>query len=609
MILATAAGVATKGANSWVPMLALIGVFVAIVAGLTIRGRSDAKSLWARLLLRPADSLERLTGIPGWAAVTIGIGLYGLLVAGAGFYSDVAWHIALGRDKVLFTAPHTEIVLGLVLLFVAAAAGVAVASLTGADTKLRWRGLRVPWSTIPLGLLGASAVMGFPLDDLWHARYGIDVTMWSPTHMLMILGASLSGLASWLVLAEAGVSPRRSNWARGVHVVAAWLTLQGLVAAQGEFSFGVPQFQQLYLPVLICLAAGFALVASRLVLGPWWTLGIAAVNFVLGATHLLNMGGGDGLVQTRPGGIYVVSALVVEAVALMWGTTHRLRFALLSGLGVGTIGLAGEWLWNQDAYQPWRASLLPDAVILGVLVALGAAVLGAAFGSAVAREPRHGIPRSALVLAGIAVLVALAWPFPRGTGDVSADVAVRRVGGGNAVVTVRLDPPGAAKDARWFQASAWQGGSLVLAEMHEIAPGTYRTEKPVPVTGRFKTLLRLHRGSEMMAVPVRLPADPEIGKAEIPPVDRHARFVNERKYLLREAHGGAAWFAVVIDGLLVLVAIAWVTAFVMASQRVRPGAARREPNTSQDGAASAVVGAGAGDIEDGIEAAALRQVH
>lgn len=565
--------VATKGADSWVPMLILLGVFVVIVAGLTIRGRSDAESRWARLLLRPANRLEKWTGIPGWAAATVGIGLYGLLVAGAGFYSDVSWHIALGRDKELFTAPHTEIVLGLVLLFLAAAAGVAVASLSKVDTALRWRGLRVPWSSIPLGLLGATAVMGFPLDDIWHAKYGIDVTMWSPTHMLMILGASFSGLASWLVLSEAGVSPRDSRWARGVHVVAAWLTLQGLVAAQGEFSFGVPQFQQLYLPVLICLAAGFALVASRLVLGRWWTLGLTVVNFALQETDLLNFSGGDGLVQTRAGGIYIVSALVVELVALVWGTKPRLRFALISGLGVGTIGLAGEWLWNQGAYQPWRTSLLPDALILGVIVAMGAAVLGSAFGSAAAREPRHGVPRPALLVAGIAVLAALVWPFPRGVGDVQADMTVRTLAGGSAEVTVVLDPPDAAADARWFQTTAWQGGNLVLAEMREIGPGTYRAEKPVPVHGNYKTLIRLHRGAEMMAVPVRLPADPEIGKGEIPVVSRRAQFVNERRYLLRETHGGAAWFAVLVYVLLALIAVAWTTAFVMVSNRVRPRSA------------------------------------
>ena len=39
--------------------------------------------------------------------------------------------------------------------------------------------------------LGFTALGGFPLDDLWHAHYGVDVTMWSPTHLLMILGALL----------------------------------------------------------------------------------------------------------------------------------------------------------------------------------------------------------------------------------------------------------------------------------------------------------------------------------------------------------------------------------------------------------------------------------
>jgi hypothetical protein len=583
--LATAADVSTKGADSWVPLIALLAVFGLIVVGLTIRGRADAPTRWARLVLRPANRLEHLTGMPGWAVATIGISLYGLLVAGIGFYSDVSWHIALGRDKELFTPPHTEIVIGLVLLFAAAVVGATVASLKQLDIGLRWRGLRVPWSTIPLGLLGASAVLGFPLDDLWHARYGIDVTMWSPTHMLMIVGASLSGLASWLVLAEAGVTPRQSAWARGVHVVAAWLTLQGLVASQGEFSFGVPQFQQLYLPVLICLAAGFAIVAGRLVMGPGWMLGIVVVNFVLEATHVLSPSG-DGLVQTRSGGIYVVSALVVEGLALLLARRSRLWFAVASGVGVGTIGLAGEWWWNQDAYQPWHTSLLPDAVILGVVMGVGAAVLGAAFGSAVRREPAHGIPRLALVVAGLAVFAALAWPFPRGVGDVTADVAVARAAAGTMVVTVTLDPPNAADDARWFQASAWQGGSLVLAEMRKIGPGTYRSDKPVPVNGKFKTLVRLHRGSQMMAVPVRLPADPEIGKGEIPAVGRRAPFVNERRYLLRETHGGAAWFAVVIDLLLGLVVIAWVTAFAVVSQRIRPSSPDvRPPRRGRTGGA------------------------
>ena len=569
---------------SWTELVAMLAAFAAVVIGLTVAGRAPAgQQGWAaRLLLRPPDALQRLTGIPGWAAASIGVGLFGLLVAGQGFYSDVAWHIALGRDDQLFTAPHTSIVVGLVLIFLAGVVAITIASLQRMDTAIRWRGLRVPWSAVPLTLLGASAVMGFPLDEVWHAQYGIDVTMWSPTHMLMILGASLSGMASWLVLAEAGVSPRRSRWSMGVHVLAGWLTLQGLASSQGEFAFGVPQFQQVYLPILVSLAAAFAIVAIRLVIGPFWALGITGVTFLLQGSGMLELSG-DSPVTTRPGGLYVVSALAVEVVARVLGTERRLRFAVSSGLAVGTVGLAGEWWWNSDAYQPWRASLLPDAVILATIAGLGAAVLGAAYGSAVAREPHHRLPRVALVLAGLAVLGVIAFPFPRRVGEVRADMTLERVGADRAVVTVTLDPPDAADDARWFQASNWQGGTLLLAEMEEVGPGTYRSEEPVIITGKGKTLVRLHRNDEMMAIPVRLPADPEIGKPEIPAVDRRTEFVSEQRFLMREAHGGGAWLAVLIDTLLVLVVSAWVTAFVLASQRVRPGAGPgRDPRAEPD---------------------------
>lgn len=122
--------------------------------------------------------------------------------------------------------------------------------------------LLVPASLLPLWALGLGAVSGFPIDDVWHREYGVDVTMWSPPHMLMILGATFTGMAAWLILAESGVRPTDGRWARGIHVVCGWLTLQGLVAPQGEFAFGVPQFNALFSPILICVAAGFGMSPS-----------------------------------------------------------------------------------------------------------------------------------------------------------------------------------------------------------------------------------------------------------------------------------------------------------------------------------------------------------
>ncbi|MBA2626298.1 MAG: hypothetical protein H0U89_11945, partial [Acidimicrobiia bacterium] len=500
---------------SWTPLWVQLGLLGAAVTGLVVTGRSDDPNPLLRGLRRIPNALERLTGVSGWAAATIGTSLFGLLVAGQGFYSDVSWHIALGRDDEVLTAPHTAIVVGLVLIAWAGGAGVLFATLDRVDTRLRWGGLRIPWSAGLLGLLGLSAVAGFPLDELWHQTYGVDVTMWSPTHMLMILGAAFSGAASWLVLAEAGVPVSGRRWWRGLHVVAAWLTLQGLTAPLGEFAFGVPQFNQLFHPLIICMAAGLAVVAMRLVLGRGWAFGIVFVSFLLDQSNLL-AGGNDGPVRTRAAAIYLVSAAVVEVVALLLGTERRPRFALVSGLGIGTIGLAGEWAWNANAYQPWRAALLPEALVLGLVVAVAAAILGVAYGNALGGRPGPRSPGPVLLGAAAVLVAALAWPMPRSVGEVTAAMRVEPSGRGAVDVEVDVTPADAGDGARWFQASSWQGGELALAEMEEVAPGRWASSEPVPIGGSHKSLLRLHRGGEMMAVPVFLPDDPEIGEPEIP---------------------------------------------------------------------------------------------
>ncbi|MDQ3293719.1 MAG: hypothetical protein M3527_04625, partial [Actinomycetota bacterium] len=356
-MLAALADAGTLGGSrlaSWTPLVILFSLFGVVLVTLFLLGRTDTSWGGLRILSRLPAGLTRLTGVPGWASTAIGLSLFGLLVAGQGFYDDVSWHIALGRDDSLFTAPHTAILLGLVFILGGAVMGTFVATMDRVEPALRIKSLHVPRSLLPLWALGLGAVSGFPLDEVWHKAYGVDVTMWSPTHMLMILGATFTGLAAWLILAEAGVRPGDGRWGRGLHCVAAWLSLQGLVAPQGEFNFGVPQFSHLFHPILICLAGGMALVIMRIVHGRFWTVGIVTVSFVLMGSGLLDIGSEDGgPVDTRFGGVFIASAVIVELVAWALGTERRLRFAVASGLGIGTAGLAAEWAWNTDAYQPW----------------------------------------------------------------------------------------------------------------------------------------------------------------------------------------------------------------------------------------------------------------
>src|SRR5688572_1295711 len=101
MMLAALADEGTLGGSrlaSWTPLVILLGAFGAVLVTLFVLGRPDARWGSLRFLSRIPSGLTRVTGVPGWAATAIGMSLFGLLVAGQGFYDDVSWHIALGRD-------------------------------------------------------------------------------------------------------------------------------------------------------------------------------------------------------------------------------------------------------------------------------------------------------------------------------------------------------------------------------------------------------------------------------------------------------------------------------------------------------------------------------
>jgi hypothetical protein len=105
-----------------------------------------------------------------------------------------------------------------------------------------------------------------------------------------------------------------------------------------------------------------------------------------------------------------------------------------------------------------------------------------------------------------------------------------------AYVEAEMDPASVPQRAWWFEALAWQGGGMVRAEMREVSPGVYRSERPLPLHGSWKTLLRLHLPAHSLAsVPLYLPADPAIPAPKVPAVQGAERdFVVEKHILRRE---------------------------------------------------------------------------
>jgi hypothetical protein len=552
-------------------------IFGASVAALALKGDPGTeRSLLGRVIARINSGLEGVTGLPGWAMATVGVGLFGLLLAAVGFYWDVGWHIDLGRDKQLFTPPHTLILLGLGSILAASVVAVEFATISRRRGGWELRGRNIPWSAVPLAVIGLGALTGFPLDDLWHHFYGIDVTMWGPTHLIMIGGAAITPIALWLVLADAGIKPSAGRPAFLVHLFVGSAALVGLSALQGEFDFGVPQFQLLYHPVLIAGAAAVVLITGRMVLGRGGAIQVALGFIAIRALIFLVVGPGLGL-TTPHFPLYLASALAVEAAALMIPPERRVSFALAGGLGIATVGLAGEWAWIAIwGRHPWTSAVLPEAIVLVVLAALGGAVIGGALGTVISGRAFRLRPGLALA-AALSLALALSIPFPRQVGQVRGDLTLEPVGD-RAVIHLTLDPPDAAEDARWFEALSWQGQGRLQQPMIRSTDGTYTTERPVPVTGDWKTFIRLHRGNELMALPVYLPADPEVGATEIPAQDRNVLFVRDTDLLMREAHGGPGWPAPLIFTLLSLVVVAWLAALTFAVIRVgRDGGGVAEP--------------------------------
>lgn len=565
----------------WLWLGGLLMVYCIISFGLFAFGRVyEEKTSKLFFFKQISNSLERATGFPGWSMAGVLTGLLFLLIAVLGLYWDVAWHIDYGRDRgSLFTPSHVMILVGLGGVIFAAAIATLFVNLDGAKTGFRVGRLTIPWSAVLLTALGSGSVAAFPFDNLWHEAYGLDVTLWSPTHLQLLGGGVLATLALWLMTAEALPFAKPKRLGRGIHALVGGAALVGLTTFQGEFEFGVPQFQALYLPVLITVAGAFTLVLARIALGRWGAVKVV-INFLVIKTFLAAVVGGA-LGHTTPlFALYLPSALAVEVAGWYLGTGRRLRFALGAGALVGTVGLVGELAWVSLAW-PFPAALIPKTAVLAPIAAMAAGVLaigpGRAFPGAEGR-----LPLAALAVAGLAVVIVLGYPLPRRVGDVQAVIRLEPRGD-RAVVDVELDPPNAAEGAIAFGVGSWQGGGTVTSSLEEVSPGHYRSSNAHPITGTWKTIVGLNRGDQMMAAPVYLPLDPEIGAAEIPAVrERETSFVRNTTLLLREAHPGPPWVARVSYGVVAAFVLLWVALIGITAGRV-PLEAKVEAEASPAG--------------------------
>jgi hypothetical protein len=167
--------------------------------------------------------------------------------------------------------------------------------------------------------------------------------------------------------------------------------------------------------------------------------------------------------------------------------------------------------------------VLTDQRLPARAISIGLVVLAIlAIGGATANGLRYEVPKNAT--AAITLTEAPSAPDKR---MVTADV--------------RINPPDLISESpNWVSVLGWQGGlanerGIFVDRLEKVGPGHYRSTQPMPVYGKWKTLLRVHDGRMLTAVPIYLAGDPGIGAPEIPAQASMTRpFVPEITILQRE---------------------------------------------------------------------------
>jgi len=390
-------------------------------------------------------------------------------------YWDEAWHTDVGRDTA-WSVPH-------VLLY----GSVGIIGLGVAYWGLRQllvsRSLRRSLANRPLvaaGFGALGALVAAPIDIFWHETYGRDAVLWSPPHMLALLGSIALGL---------GVAAGIPAGHRTLRAAASVLVLANAVAVVFEYEADVPQFHEgFYLPLLMVVSLATAVAVEQL-LG---RTGVAAVAGAYAALRLAVAGGLLVLDRSTPDLPIAILGLT------LWSLPFRTRMHRAAAAAAGIAALALFAAVVGAASQPVDSLAIAAAPVL-----VGAGIVAAA--------GRTRLLAAAAVVAGIAAItIAPAKPAAAhdpGQGDPVAPLVLSGHGGERRLtVTAAVD--GHCEDLKPIRVVARRAGQTLTAPLIATDPGcAFRGDLVVPVSGRWFTYVEFDHDGETIEAWLPLDAD------------------------------------------------------------------------------------------------------
>jgi hypothetical protein len=126
-----------------------------------------------------------------------------------GGYWDVAWHQSIGRDT-FWTPAHLAIQLCAALggltsgfLILSTTFGRSSAALQRRAASVKIWGFRGPLGAFIAAWGGFAMISSAPFDNWWHNAYGLDVTILSPPHVLLMSGSFAIDIGTLILIGGA----------------------------------------------------------------------------------------------------------------------------------------------------------------------------------------------------------------------------------------------------------------------------------------------------------------------------------------------------------------------------------------------------------------------